>query len=174
MFSFSSLIWKFFSSLPCSTLSSSSFWCKHKSSHRRCSIEKAVLKTFALSTKKHLQENAFPFLCFDFISNTVCIICMRLIITLLIIMILKKPVLESLYNKAAWLRTCNFIKKRLQHRGLPVNFVEFLITPCLQNSSGRLLLDVVLLGFFLPKPNQIRISCRQLLITTVFKAFYFT
>ena len=140
-----------------------------------CSIEKAVLKNIALSTEKHLQENAFHFQCFDFMSNTVCIICMRLIITLLIIIILKKPVLESLYNKAAaWLRTCNFIKKRLQHRGLPVNFVEFLRTPCLQNSSGRLLLDAVLLGFFFPKPNQIRISHRQLLLTTVFKAFYFT
>ena len=35
---------------------------------------------------------------------------------------------------------CNFIKKRLCHRCLPVNFAKFLGTPFLQNISGRLLL----------------------------------
>ena len=33
------------------------------------------------------------------------------------------------------------LKKRLQHRCFPVNFVKFLITPFLQNVSGRLLLS---------------------------------
>ena len=32
----------------------------------------------------------------------------------------------------------NFIKKRLQHRCFPVDFVKFLRTPFLQNTSGRL------------------------------------
>ena len=47
-----------------------------------CSIEKAVLKKFALFSGKHLQENTFHLRCFDFMSNTVCIICIILIITL--------------------------------------------------------------------------------------------
>ena len=37
----------------------------------------------------------------------------------------KKPMLESLFNKVAGLRTCNFIKKRLQHRCFPVKLQNF-------------------------------------------------
>ena len=37
---------------------------------------------------------------------------------------------------------CNFIKKRLWQRCFPVNFVKFLRTPFLQNTSGRLLLEM--------------------------------
>ena len=33
--------------------------------------------------------------------------------------------LESLFNKLAGLQAGNFIKKRLQHRRFPVNFVKF-------------------------------------------------
>ena len=36
----------------------------------------------------------------------------------------------------------NFIEKRLWHRCFPVNFMKFLRTPFLQNTSGRLLLFV--------------------------------
>ena len=39
---------------------------------------------------------------------------------------MKKPVLESLFNKAAGLQTRNFIKKRLHHRCFPVIIAEFL------------------------------------------------
>ena len=42
----------------------------------------------------------------------------------------EKPVPESLF----------LIKKRLWHRYFPVNFVKFLRTPFLHNTSGRLLL----------------------------------
>ena len=45
----------------------------------------------------------------------------------------KTPVLESLFNKVAGLR----------HRCFPVNFVNILKTPFLQNTSGRLLLVVI-------------------------------
>ena len=42
----------------------------------------------------------------------------------------KTPVLEeSLFNKVAGLKDCNFIKKRLQHRCFPVKFANFLRTP---------------------------------------------
>ena len=41
------------------------------------------------------------------------------------------------------LQACNFILKyRLWHRCFPVNFVKFLRTPFLQNTSGRLLLKI--------------------------------
>ena len=40
-------------------------------------------------------------------------------------------------------KACNFIKKRLWHRCFPVNFVKFLKTPFLQNTSGWLLLFTV-------------------------------
>ena len=36
--------------------------------------------------------------------------------------------LESLFNKIAGLKDCNFIKKRIQHRCFPVNIAKFLRT----------------------------------------------
>ena len=36
------------------------------------------------------------------------------------------PVLESLFNKGAGLKGCNFIKERLQRRCFPVNVAQFL------------------------------------------------
>ena len=41
----------------------------------------------------------------------------------------KTPVLESLFNKVAGLKVCNFIKKRLQGRCFPVNVGKFFMTP---------------------------------------------
>ena len=40
------------------------------------------------------------------------------------------------------LRPATFLKKRLWHRCFPVNFVKYLKTPFLQNTCGRLLLQV--------------------------------
>ena len=40
----------------------------------------------------------------------------------------KAPVLESLFNKIAGLKICNFIKKRLQRKYFPVKFTNFLTT----------------------------------------------
>ena len=45
------------------------------------------------------------------------------------------------FKKVASL-ACNFIKKEARHSCFPVNFVKFLRTPSLQNTSGRLLLAV--------------------------------
>ena len=39
------------------------------------------------------------------------------------------------------LRPATLFKKRLWHRCFPVNFVKFLRTPILKNTSGRLLLN---------------------------------
>ena len=35
------------------------------------------------------------------------------------------PVLESLFNKVAGLSACNFVKKRLQHRGFPMHIAQY-------------------------------------------------
>ena len=51
--------------------------------------------------------------------------------------------LDSLFNKVAGLQSCNFVKKRLQHRSFPVNIVEFLTTPVLKNSRERLFLRII-------------------------------
>ena len=60
--------------------------------------------------------------------------------------------MESIFNKAAGLKVCNSIKKRLQHSCLPVKLAKFLKTPffteefrwllltfnsCLHRSSGQ-------------------------------------
>ena len=45
------------------------------------------------------------------------------------------------YNKVASLRPATLLKKRHWHRCFPVNFVKFLTTPFLQNTSGRMLLN---------------------------------
>ena len=59
-----------------------------------------------------------------------------------------KHLCQSLFfNKAAGLRPATLLKKRLWHRCFPVNFVKFLRTRFLQNTSGRLLLYVTLLTF---------------------------
>ena len=52
----------------------------------------------------------------------------------------KTPVMESLFNKVAGLKTCNFIKKRLQHRFFPMKFAKSYRTPILKNICERLLL----------------------------------
>ena len=55
-----------------------------------------------------------------------------------------KHVCQSLlFNIVASLRPATLLKKRLWHRCFPVNFVKFLRTPFLQNTSGRLLLHVL-------------------------------
>ena len=45
-------------------------------------------------------------------------------------------------NKAAGLRFATLLKRRLGHSCFPVNFAKFLRTSFLQNTSGRLLLEV--------------------------------
>ena len=52
-----------------------------------------------------------------------------------------KHLWQSLFfNTVAWLRPATLLKKRLWYRCFPVNFVKFLRTPFLQNTSGWLLL----------------------------------
>ena len=46
----------------------------------------------------------------------------------------KTAVLESLFNKVAGLKTCNIIKKRLQHRYSPVKFLRTTLSQ--KTSSG--------------------------------------
>ena len=56
---------------------------------------------------------------------------------------------EVTFNKLAGLRLATLSKKRIWHRWIfPVNFVKFLRTSFLQNTSGRLLLHGVSSKFF--------------------------
>ena len=48
-------------------------------------------------------------------------------------------VLEFLFDKVAGLQSCNFIRKRLQDREVPLKFKKFLRTPILKNICKRLL-----------------------------------
>ena len=52
----------------------------------------------------------------------------------------KHPCKSLFFNKVAGLRPATLLKKSLLHRCFPVNFANFLRTPFLQNTSGRLLL----------------------------------
>ena len=79
-----------------------------RSSHQMCSIEKAVLKNFAIYTGK-------------------------------------TPVLESSFNRLVGFKTCNFHKKRLQHRCFLVNIAKFLRTLILMTICEQLLLQSLLL-----------------------------
>ena len=65
------------------------------------------------------------------------------------------PVLESIFKNVADLQTCNFIKKRPQHRCFPVNIVEFLILPVLKNICKPLLFNF-LDGSLLHEPKGLR------------------
>ena len=48
---------------------------------------------------------------------------------------LKTPGLESYFNRVSGLRVVTLLKKRLQHRCFQINFMKFLRTPFLQNTS---------------------------------------
>ena len=50
--------------------------------------------------------------------------------------------LESLFNKYAGLKACNFVEKRLQHRCFPVKFAKFLRTPFFTEHIRWLLLEI--------------------------------
>ena len=52
----------------------------------------------------------------------------------------KASVLESIFNKAAGLKVCNSIKKRLQHSCLPVKLAKFLKTSFFTDEFRWLLL----------------------------------
>ena len=74
----------------------------YRSSQRRCSVRKGVLRNFAKFAGKHLYQSLF---------------------------LLK-------------LQTCNFIKKEALAQVFSKTFAKFLRSPFLQNTSGKLLLNV--------------------------------
>ena len=50
---------------------------------------------------------------------------------------------ESIFNKVAGLKPATLLKKRFWHNRFPVNFMKFLRTTFLQNTSGRMPLEGV-------------------------------
>ena len=60
-----------------------------------------------------------------------------------------KHLCQSLFfDKVAGLSHAALLKKRPWHRCFPVNFAKFLRTSFLQNTSGRLLLEIIRENFF--------------------------
>ena len=47
------------------------------------------------------------------------------------------------FNKVADLRAATLLKKKVRDRCFPVNFLTYLRIPFLQNTSGRLLLNIL-------------------------------
>ena len=91
-----------------------------RSSHRRCSVRKGVLRNFTTFAGKRLCQSHF-------------------FIKLQAWGMIKLPEKKCLY---LWFKcvSASVLKKRIWHRCFPVNFVKFLKTPFLQNTPGRLLL----------------------------------
>ena len=100
---------------------------KNRSTHRRCSFKKDVLKNFAKFWRtpffeEHLRELLLFFETGFYVTSS-------------------KHLCQSLFfNKVAGLRPATLLKKRLWDRCFLVNFVKFLRTHFSQNTSGRLLL----------------------------------
>ena len=62
----------------------------------------------------------------------------------------RKHQCQSLFlKKVAGLRPATLFKKRLRHKCFSVNFLKFLRTPFLQNTSGRLVLMRLVLNFLM-------------------------
>ena len=61
------------------------------------------------------------------------------------------------FNKVADLSPATLLEKKLWNRCFPVNFRNLLEIPFLQNTSGRLLLDLIML-FFLDKTRVISLA----------------
>ena len=59
----------------------------------------------------------------------------------------KIPVFGSLFNQAAGLQACNFVKKSFQHRCFSVNIAKFLKMLILKKICKRLLLNNVKLNY---------------------------
>ena len=71
-----------------------------------------------------------------------------------------KHLCQSLFfNKIAGLGPATLLKKRPWHRCFPLNFVNLLRTPFLQNTSGRLLLYYgTVIKIFVYEAVQIRVN----------------
>ena len=87
----------------------------------------------------------------------------------------KHPCQSLFFNKVAGLRPATISKKGLWHRCFPVNFVKFLRTPTSLNTSGRLLVFLLLWKLFyrqnswfsnilVDKKNWSQIPCSQHLL----------
>ena len=89
--------------------------CVYRSSHRRCSLKKGVLRNFAKFSRKHRCLSLF----FNKVSG--------------LAKFTRKHLCQSL-------RPATLLKRRLWHRCFPVNFAKFLGTPFLKEHLQWLLL----------------------------------
>ena len=84
---------------------------------------------------------------------------------------LKTPMLESYFNRVSGLRVVTLLKKRFQHRCFQVNFMKFLRTAFLQNTT--------VICLTVPFHKQVLCICSNLLLLekwtkfTVLLSFHF-
>ena len=67
---------------------------------------------------------------------------------------MKTTVFESLLNKYAGLKVCNFIKERLQYRCFPMKFTTFLRIPFFTEHIRWLLLQILRNSLFIAFENN--------------------
>ena len=79
---------------------------------------------------------------------------------------LKKQPPEVFYVK----RPATLLKRRLWHRCFPVNFVKFLRTSFLHNTSERLLLDLIIYPFIYLDTHLV--ICVSLFISSIYSMIY--
>ena len=92
---------------------------KFRSRHRRCSVRKSVLRNFSKFTGKHLCQSLY----FNKVAG----------------------LRESITSIEIYcLRPATLLKQRLWRRSFDVNFAKFLRILFFQNTSGRMLLQIVL------------------------------
>ena len=138
----------------------------YKSSHRRCSLRKGVLRNFkklspggfckkgvlrhfakftgkqfrpATLLKKSPWHRCFPVNLAKFLRTSFFTEHLRCL-PLNFVKVTGKYLCQSLYFSKV--RPATLSKQRLWHRCFPMNFTKFIRTPFLQNTSGRLLLNI--------------------------------
>ena len=114
------------------------------------------------STWRHEFKEQVPQLTLLYRGRTVRNSCRRCCMGKLFLKILQypqeTPALESIFKKIADLWTCNFIKKRPQHRCFPVNIAKTLILPILKNISKRLLFNFLMVHSYMD-PKVYGLDC---------------
>ena len=115
--------------------------------HNKISHFFSIIEIRSLICKKHLtikskmheiaEFNKKKYLLVSTFSTSLSLL---LLLLKLILVNLYKTFNQKYYTCAWGLRPATLLKKRLWHRCFPVNFVKFLRTPFLKNTSGWLLL----------------------------------
>ena len=109
----------------------------YRSSHRKCSVTKSLLRNFPKFTGKHLCQSLF----FDKVSEWRCPVT-KGVLRIFANFTGKHLCQSPFFNKVADLRAATLLKKRLWHRCFPVNFAKFLRSPFVREQLWWLILNI--------------------------------